>query len=191
MKLLGRIRRSKKGPLAVASILATPLFFAALMAFALKLDEPTLEATGALGDPSKSTVLNIYLSAFGVSAVVVLAGVLGIFVRAPVGVFASSLTAIAAAILLRLPLGTWEEQHTARYPQGVDLIPKTDPGDLFLRGEWEENAHRTADQLAFWTIAMAIAAIVIATALDVRRRRHLAGRPPVPPPPDVAGNVPT
>jgi hypothetical protein len=191
VKLLGRIRRSKKGPLAVASILATPLFFAALMAFSLKLDEPTLEATGALGDPSKSTVLSIYLSAFGVCAVVVLAGVLGIFVRAPVGVFVCSLTAIAAAILLRLPLGTWEQQHTARYPQGVDLIPKTDPGDLFLRGEWEENAHRTADQLAFWTIAMAITAIVIATALDVRRRRHLEGRPPVPPPPDVAGNVPT
>jgi hypothetical protein len=67
----------------------------------------------------------------------------------------------------------------------VDLIPKSDPGDLFLRGEWEENARRTAEQLGFWTIAMAIAAMTIATAIEVRRRRGVAS-PPVPPPPPGA-----
>jgi hypothetical protein len=190
VRLFGRVRRARKGALAVGGILATPLFFAALMASALKLDEPTVHATGTLGDPSKSTVLSIYLAAFGVCAIVVLAGVVGVFVRAPMGVFVPSLAAIAVSVLLRLPLGTWEEEHTARYPQGVDLIPKSDPGDLFLRGEWEDNAHRTADQLAFWTVAIALAAMLIATAIEVRRRRYPAG-PPVAPPPDVAGDVPT
>ena len=186
---LARIRRAPKAPLSVAGILATPLFFAALMAFSLTLDEPTVHvsASGAevLGDPAKSTVGLIYLASFGVCALVVLAGIVGSFVPAPVGVYVAALVAIGTSIVIRLPLDSWEVEHTARYPQGVDLIPKSDPGDLFLRGEWEENARRTAEQLGFWTIAMAIAAMTIATAIEVRRRRGVAS-PPVPPPPPGA-----
>ena len=59
-----------------------------------------------------------------------------------------------------------------------------DPSDLILRGEWEENARRTANQIGLWTIAIAVAAIVVAAAIDVRRRRGVAP-PPVPPPPEM------
>ena len=38
--MLRRIRRAPKAPLSVAGILATPLFFVALMSFSLRLDEP-------------------------------------------------------------------------------------------------------------------------------------------------------
>ena len=50
-----RLRNAPKTPLAVAGILATPLFFGALMAFSLVLDKPSVEVTkrGAeiLADP--------------------------------------------------------------------------------------------------------------------------------------------
>ena len=191
--MLARIRRAPKAPLSVAGILATPLFFVALMAFSLRLDEPTVHvsASGAevLRDPLKSTVALIYLASFGVCALVVLAGVVSSFVPAPGGVFVPALVAIVTSIVLRLPLDIWEVEHTARYPQGVDLIPKSDPGDLFLRGEWEENARRTAEQLGFWTIAMAIAAMVIATAIEVRRRRGVTSPPVLPPPPEATMHV--
>ena len=38
-----RLRNAPKTPLAVAGILATPLFFVALMAFSLVLDKPSVE----------------------------------------------------------------------------------------------------------------------------------------------------
>ena len=186
----GWLRRAGKGPLAVAGILATPLFFVGLMAFSLKLDKPTAHLVSGqteLGDPTKGTVLSIYLAAFGVCVAMVVAGIVGMVVGRRTGVLVPAAVAVVVSIVLRLPLATWEDDHTARYPLGVDLIPQSDPGDLFLRGEWEENAHRTADQLSFWTIALAIAAIFIAAALELRRRRGIAG-PPVPPPPEVAGD---
>jgi hypothetical protein len=191
--MIDRFRHALKAPLAVAGILATPLFFVALMAFSLWLDEPTVRVneTGAevLGDPSRATVGKIYLLSFGVSGGIVLVGFAALFVRR-VGVHVSALAAIAVTIALLLPLDTWETEHTARYPQGVDLIPRSDPGDLLLRGEWEDNAHRAARQIGFWTIAIAITAMVVATAVDIRRKRRPTP-PPVPPPPEVAGGEPT
>jgi hypothetical protein len=191
--MIDRFRHARKAPLAVAGILATPLFFVALMAFSLWLDEPTVTVneTGAevLGDPSRATVGKIYLLSFGVSGGIVLVGFAALFVRR-VGVHVSALAAIAVTIALLLPLDTWETEHTARYPQGIDLIPRSDPGDLLLRGEWEDNAHRAARQIGFWTIAIAITAMVVATTVDIRRRRRPTP-PPVPPPPEVAGGEPT
>jgi hypothetical protein len=151
----------------------------------------TVNENGAevIGDPSRSAVGTIYLLAFGVSAGIALVGVLALF-AGRAGVHVPALAAIAVTVALLLPLGTWETDHTARYPQGVDLIPRSDPGDLILRGEWEDNAQRTARQIGFWTIVMAIAAMVVATALDIRRRRRPTP-PPVPPPPEVVGGEPT
>jgi hypothetical protein len=187
------LRRAPKSPLAVAGILATPLFFVALMAFSLKLDKPSVQIgkSGAkvLGDPSGSTVATIYLLSFGVSALVVLVGAVALLAPARVAIIIPALAAIGVTIALLLPLGTWETEHTARYPLGVDLIPKKDVADLILKGEWEENARRTAHQIGLWTIAIAIASIAISIALDIRRRRgHMP--PPVPPPPDVAAGEP-
>ena len=187
-----RLRAAPKGPLAVSGILATPLFFVGLMAFSLKLDEPTVHvANGSqvLGDPLKATVWRIYLFALLVSLAVVLVGVLAMPVRSRLAVAAPAVAAIVATILLVIPLSTWAAAHTARYPLGVDNIPKSDPGDLFLRGEWEQNAKTTARQIGFWTIAMSVAAVAIAGALEVRRRRGIVG-PPVPPPPQLPGGEP-
>ena len=113
-----------------------------------------------------------------------LIGVLALLLPARAAVFVPPIGAIGVTIALLLPLDTAEAEHTARYPDGVDLIPMKDPSDLILRGEWEENARRTANQIGLWTIAIAVAAIVVAAAIDVRRRRGVAP-PPVPPPPEM------
>jgi hypothetical protein len=189
-----RLRRAPKAPLSVAGILATPLFFVALMSFSLRVDEPSVEVTRAgaevLGDPLRTTVWTIYLLAFAFSACEVLVGVGALLLPTRVGVIVASLGAIALTILLVLPLDTWEGEHVARYPLGVDLIPRNDPSDLILRGEWEENARRTAQEIGFWTIVIACVAIALTLVFEFRRRRGLAGPPPPPPPPEVAAGEP-
>jgi hypothetical protein len=97
------------------------------------------------------------------------------------GVITSSLTAIAATLVLLLPLDTWTHRHTARYPNGIDLIPRSSTSDLYLRGEWEGTARHTAEQLGIATIVLAGVAVGILALVAVRRRRHVAA--PVPPPP--------
>jgi hypothetical protein len=188
-----RLRGAPRAPLAVAGILATPLFFVGLMAFSLKLDDPSVHVkkSGAhvLGDPTKATVWSIYLAALGVSLGMVLVGVLAMLLRSRLATIVPAVAAIVAAVLLIVPLGTWAAQHTARYPLGVDLIARSDPQDLVLRGEWEQNAKTTAHEIGLWTIAIAIAAIAITVALDVRRRRGIVG-PPVPLPPEVGAGEP-
>ena len=187
---MSRLRAASKAPLAVAGILAVPLFFTGLMAFSLKLDKPshqtTAKGTLKLGDPTKSTVGTIYLAAFAVTAAVVVVGLLAMLVRSRLAAVIPAVAAIVAAILLIIPLGTWAAQHTSRYPLGVDNIPKKSPQDLFLRGQWEASAETTARQLGFATIGIAIAAIAVAAALEFRRRRGIEG-PVVPPPPETVG----
>ena len=140
---MNRLRGTSKTPLAVAGILATPLFFVALMAFSLKLDKPSHHVTkkGALvlGDPTKATIGKIYLLSLGVSVAIVVIGVVAMFLGSRLAIVLPALTAIVATSLLLIPLATWRDDHTARYPLGTDLIPQRDPGDLILRGEWEQN----------------------------------------------------
>jgi hypothetical protein len=170
------LRDASKAPLAVAGILAVPLFFAGLMAFSLKLDKPTHHGK-ALGDPTKGTVGTIYLVAFAVSAGLVLVGLLAMLLRSRLAAVIPAVAAIVAAIVLLIPLGTWAAGHTSRYPLGVDNIRQSDPSDIYLRGEWEQNAKTTARQIGFATIGMAVAAILILAALEYRRRR---GRDAIP-----------
>jgi hypothetical protein len=187
MRVLGRLRRAPKAPLAVAAIVATPLFFVTLMALSLRLEEPTVEMRGArdiLGDPTAGNETAIWLLSFVPSGALVLVGVVAMLLPGRIGVAVPALGAIGVTTALLLPLDSWESEHTVRFPQGVDLIPQRNPGDLILRGEWEENARRTAEQIGFWTIAIAVAAIGITVLLEIRRRRGIVG-PPVPPPPEV------
>jgi len=188
-----RFGGSSKTPLAVAGILATPLFFVALMAFSLKLDEPSHHMTKSgklvLGDPTKATVAKIYLLSLAVSLAIAAVGALALLLRSRLAVIPPALTAIAATVLLLIPLATWRDEHTARYPVGTDLIAQSNPGDLILRGEWEENAYTTARQIGFWTIVMSAVAIALAIVFEFRRRRGLVG-PAVPPPPEVATGEP-
>lgn len=183
---MSRLHRASKAPLAVAGILALPLFFVGLMAFSLKLDKPshTFTKSGGvvLGDPTKGTVGTIYLCAFAVSLGVVLVGVIAMLLRSRFASIVPAVAGIAAAVALVVPLGTWATEHTNGYPLGVDNIPQNSPQDLFLRGEWEENAKTTAHQIGLVTIGIAIAAIVLTVLLEVRRRRG-RGMMVVEPPP--------
>ncbi|HKT43800.1 MAG TPA: hypothetical protein VJQ85_03300 [Gaiellaceae bacterium] len=188
---MSRLRGASKAPVAVAGILALPLFFVALLAFTLKLDKPshrlTSKGTLALADPTKGTVGTIYLVALAVSVAVVAIGLLAMFLRSRLALVVPAVAAIVGAVLLLLPLGTWAAEHANRYPLGVDNIPQKSPQDLALRGEWEQGAKAAAHQIALVTIGLAGAAILIGVALEVRRRRGVAGRV-VPPSPAVAGS---
>jgi hypothetical protein len=187
---VSRLRLASKAPVAVGGILALPLFFVGLMAFSLKLDKPSQHAAVrpalSLGDPTKGTIGTIYLLALAVSAGVVLVGVLASIIGGRLVAVIPALAGIVASVLLLLPLGTWASEHAKRYPLGVDNIPKASPQDLFLRGEWEATARTTAHQIGLATIGIALAAIVLSIALEVRRRRGIEG-PPVPPPPEAVG----
>jgi hypothetical protein len=192
-----RLRTAPRAPLAVAGILATPLFFVALMAMSLAVEKPSVQDVvkhGKLrtifGDPAGATEAKIWLLAVVPSAVLVIIGT-GAMVLGRAGVILSSLSAIALTVALLIPLDGWVKDHTARYPVGVDLIPPSAGSeDIYHRGEWEGTARHTAEQLGLATIAIAAAALAILVLLEVRRRRGLVPPPPPPPPALATGGVP-
>jgi len=181
------LRAASKAPLAVAGILAMPLFFVALMAMSLAVEKPSVGHAGKLhkavpADPTGSTEAKIWLLAVLPALALVLLGLASMLLRRT-GVIVTSLAAIALSFALLVPLGGWANGHTARYPLGVDLTPPSSSGDIYLRGEWEANAKRTADQLGIATMSIAGVAIAVVLLLEFRRRRGLER--PVPPPPPL------
>ena len=183
-----RLRKAPRAPLAVAGILATPLFFVGLMAMSLAIETPSVhhvlkngKIVAKLGDPTGSTERTIWLLALVPPLGLALIGVAGMLIGRA-GVITSSLTAIAGALVLLLPLDTWTRQHTARYPVGIDLIPRSSTSDLYLRGEWEGTARHTAEQLGIVTIVLAGLALAFLALLEVRRRRGAIAPAPPPPP---------
>ena len=106
------------------------------------------------------------------------------------GVILSALAAIAVTIVFLVPLATWTHRHTARYPDGADLIKQSSTSDIYLRGEWEGTARTTVRQLGIVTIVLAGSAMAIFALLELRRRRGIV--PPLPPPPPevvTGGNI--
>ncbi len=191
--MIARLRVAPRSPLAVAGILATPLFFVALMAMSLAIEKPTVQhvlrhgnLVEKLGEPSRLTEATIWLLALAVAAFVVLVGV-GAMLLGRAGVILSSLATIGVTAGLLAPLDTWVREHSARFPLGVDLIPPGTSADIFLRGEWEGTARHTAQQLGIAAITMAAAALAILALLEVRRRRGIVSPPAPPPPPEIAG----
>jgi hypothetical protein len=183
------LRTAPRASLAVSGILATPLFFVGLMAMSLAIEKPSVRYVGKLHhavprDPTGSTEAKIWLLAVVPSLVLVLLGLASMLLKRT-GVVVTALGAIALSVALLVPLGGWASSHSDRYPVGVDLIAPSNTGDIYLRGEWEANAKRTADQLGIATISIAGIAIVIVGLLDFRRRRGLV-RPLPPPPPLTA-----
>jgi hypothetical protein len=192
-----RLRSAKKGPLAVAGVLATPLFFAALMAVSLAVEQPTVrhvarhgKLVSVLGDASTGTEATIWLLALVPVVAVVVGGLVGMLVGR-FGTIAPALVAIAAVVVLLVPLNTWTRRHTARYPCGEDTFcptKLTQSQDIYRRGEWEAAARHTAVQLGIVSISISGIAVGLTLLLGLRRRRRPA---PVPPPPEITlgGNL--
>jgi hypothetical protein len=185
-----RWRGTRRTPLAVSALLAAPIFFVALMAFSLDVEKPRVLTGGKLGDPTSATEAKIWLLALVPPLAIVLVGAVSVLLGR-LGTIASAVAAILASSLLLLPLGAWVREHTARYPDGVDLIPKSAGSqDIYLRGEWEGLARHTADQLGAAAIVLSAIAIVLTLFFEYRRRRGITPVP-VPPPPETAGGAPT
>lgn len=193
MRAIRRLRSAPRAPLAVAGILATPLFFVALMAMSLAVEKPAVQhivkhgkPLTTLGDPTGTTEAKIWLLAALPPLVLLLLGT-GAMYLGRRGVILSSLGATGLTIALLVSLDGWAARHTERYPLGVDLIPRSaGSNDIYLRGEWEGTARHTAEQLGIAAIGIAGAAIAIFVLLEVRRSRGLVPPPP-PPPPEIAG----
>ena len=184
-----------KVPLAVAGSASTPLFFTALMAMSLAVEKPTVHhvvkhgsLVPVLGDPSGSNEAKIWVLTILFPLGLVLVGAAAAFLGR-VGVVPVARAAIGIAIALRVPLHTWAVHHSARFPLGVDNIPRSaGSGDIYLRGEWEGTAQHTAHQLGLATIVIAGVALLLFAAFEVRRRRGPVP-PPAPPPPEVADTL--
>ena len=175
---MSRLRGAAKAPIAVAGILAAPLFFVALLAFSLKLDKPS-HVHGTLGGPTKGTVGTIYLATVAVIGALVLAGVLSMLLRSRLTVIVPAGAGIVISILLLIPIGMWGSEHTKRYPLGIDNTPPKSPQDIWLRGEWEHNAQATAHQIGLVTIGIGVAVILISLALKWRGPRgYVVSDPP-------------
>ncbi len=180
-------RDRNRAPLAVAALLSFPLFFAALMAASLDVEKPALsQTTTAAGkvvthyhNAAAGTEAKIWGLALVVPAILLAIGLAAMFWRRG-GTYVVAAAAVALAVVLPDRLDVWARRHTTRFPLGVDLVPDSDPSDLSSRGEWEHNARETAFSLAHWTIGLAVAAVAVATALALLRRRRGA-RPPLPP----------
>jgi hypothetical protein len=182
---LARFVPAAKAPLALAGFLALPVFFASLMAASLAIERPkAVEWThnGKLVqrffDPTASTEAKIWLLSFVPPLLLVAVGFAAGHI--PRGIFVVCGAAIAGALALTIRLGRWERHHTARYPFGEDNYPDSSTSSLTNRGQWEHNAVNTVHSLVGYTVALALAAVLIAVLLEVRRRRgHRAPPPPV------------
>ena len=176
-----RVKRSR-APLAIAAFIAIPLFFSSLMASTLALEKPRLVQWTSGGkllttwhDPSPSTEARIWLWALVPPLVLIVVG--WIAVRLPHGFYVSCAAAIVIGLAVVHRVNIWTLHHTLRFPNGVDLIPKSNvASNRYDPGEWEREARATALSLSHWTIAIASIAIVIA-ATAATRRRYFARMP--------------
>jgi hypothetical protein len=162
----------------------------------LAVEKPSVRHVGelhkaVLGDPTGSTEAKIWLLAVVPPVALVLLGLAAMLLRRT-GVVVTSVGAIALSVALLVPLGGWAKSHADRYPIGVDLIPHSATGsqDIYLRGEWEANAKRTAEQLGIATMSIAGVAIIVVGLLEFRRRRGLVRPVPLPPPLTAMSGVP-
>jgi hypothetical protein len=183
-------RRGSKAPLALAALLSITLYFAALMASSLAVDEPRVFERVRRGkvvlryeQSSNATEAKIWLLALVPVGILLAVGLVAMLWRRG-GVYVVSGAAITISLLLPHRLDTWTARHTRRFPLGVDLIKDASPSNLASRGEWEQNARDTVISLAHWTIGIAIAAAVIVAGLALLRRLRprqafIAAPPPV------------
>jgi hypothetical protein len=173
--------RNGRAPLAIASLIAIPLFFSSLMSSTLALEKPLVyEWRGAEGqllrtfhDPTAATTAKVWLWALVPPLVLIVVG--WIATRLPYGFYISCVAAIVIAMAVVHKGDTWARHHTLRFPHGVDLIPASNTSNTYDPGQWEKNALDTAISLERWTIGLALVCIAASAGMALRRR-HLHGR---------------
>src|SRR5207237_6633145 len=110
-----------KAPLAVAALIAVPVYFAGLMASSLALDRPHVvgrhESPGTGGTEAK-----VWLAALIAPAIVMAAGAVGLLLRRH-GIYLAALAGIVVCTLLPGLSHGWIGRHERRFPIGVDFIP--------------------------------------------------------------------
>jgi len=172
------IRRGgrSRSPLAIASFIAIPLFFSSLMASTLALEKPRVIQWTSAGhlrtsyfDPTTATEARVWLWALVPPAVLIVVGFVA--TRLPYGFYISCVAAIVIAVAVVHKIDIWQRHHTHRFPDGVDLIPASDPAsNQFDPGQWERMARDTALSLEHWTIGLALVSILVVAGLTVKRR---------------------
>lgn len=168
-----------RAPLALAAFLAVPLFFSSLMAVSLAVEKAHVfewerghRLFRTMHPPTATTEARIWLLALVPPLLLTLWG--AIASRLPYGLYLAALGGIVESLAVTHRLGLWERHHTDRFPFGADLIPDSSNSSTLVKGQWEANARETAASLAHWTIALAVAAMLIVASLALRRGR---GRP--------------
>ena len=176
-----------KAPLAVAGLIAVPIYFAGLMASSLALDRPHF--VGRHESPSTGTTeAKVWLAALIAPAILMAAGAVGLLLRRH-GIYLAAVAGIVVCAVLPGLSHGWIGRHERRFPIGVDFISDRSPSNLSSRGDWEQAAQDTVRSISHWTLGLAIGAIVIGVLAEVRRRR---GRDAivVEPPPQTTGGAP-
>lgn len=184
-----RVQRlfESKAALAVAGLIAVPIYFAALMASSLALDKP--HVVGRHQSPGTgATEAKVWLAALIAPAIVLAAGLVGLALKRH-GIYLAAAAGVVLCVLLPGMSHGWIARHERRFPLGVDFIPDSNASNLSSRGEWEHAAQETVTSITHWTLGLSIGVIVIGALLEVRRRR---GRDAirVPPPPAVVTGQP-
>jgi hypothetical protein len=162
-------RFESKAPLALAALLSVPFYFAALLASSLRFDTPKI--VGIHEFPSTTaTELKVWAAALVAPAIILGVGAAALPLRR-YGVFVTAVAGVVMCIVMPRLSQRWIPGHVARFPLGMDFIPDKSPSNLSSRGEWEQAAQATIVQMMHWTLVLAIGALVVATLLEVRRRR--------------------
>jgi len=167
-----------RAPLSIAAFIALPLFFSSLMSATLALEKPHKiewqrggKVVATWHDPTTSNIVHIWLWAFVPPLVLVVVGLIAM--RIPYGFYVSCAAGIVIAMATVHKTATWEAHHTARYPNGVDLIPAGQAyagSNRYDPGQWEAQARSTALSLQHWTIGVALGSALVMGAIEVRRR---------------------
>jgi hypothetical protein len=189
--------RPRRGPIAVALVLAAPLFFAGLLAATLAVEHPHVVKEWinhafwadkssthpvvagrtfrqwVLQDPQPGNEALIWACAAVLVAIMAVVGMAASFLRRG-GTYVSCLTGIVLALLLRVRLDEWVQHHTGRFPYGVDNVFDGSPSSQVGRGEWEVGARQAIHSIGNVTIGFAVVIMLIYAVLHVRRVRALA-----------------
>jgi hypothetical protein len=182
------LRIGTKASLAVAGLIAVPVYFAALLASSLALDKPKIAGNHQL-PATGSTEAKVWAAALIAPAIVLAAGAAGLLLRRH-GVYLAAAAGIVVCLVLPGLSHGWIGRHERRFTHGVDFIPDQSSSNLSSRGEWEHAAQATVTSITHWTLGLAIGAIVVAVLLEIRRRRGRDAIIVEPPPMETTGGAP-